>query len=167
MHSAGVERHHPIRMMSNSSPAHYVHGNGSPSGAPQPKGPPMSFWDFLWFFFWTYIFISFIVILFQMFADLFRDRNLNGWAKALWIIFLVFVPFLGALIYLVVRGRGMAERQAARMMVAQADNDAYIRTVASSSSPSATDDIAKAKALLDSGAISQTEYDALKARAIG
>jgi hypothetical protein len=131
----------------------------------------MSFWDFLWFFFWTYIFISFIIILFQMFADLFRDRNLNGWAKALWIIFLVFVPFLGALIYLVVRGRGMAERQAARMMVAQSENDAYIRTVAASapasSGGSATDDIAKAKGLLDSGAITQAEYDALKARAIG
>ena len=127
----------------------------------------MSFWDFLWFFFWTYIFISFIIILFQMFADLFRDRSLNGWAKALWIIFLVFVPFLGALIYLVVRGRGMAERQAARMMVAQSESDAYIRTVAASSGTSATDDIAKAKALLDSGAISQAEYDALKARAIG
>ncbi len=127
----------------------------------------MSFWDFLWFFFWTYIFISFIVILFQMFADLFRDRSLNGWAKALWIIFLVFVPFLGALIYLVVRGRGMAERQAARMMVAQSESDAYIRTVAASSSASPTDDIAKAKGLLDSGAISQAEYDALKARAIG
>jgi hypothetical protein len=126
----------------------------------------MSFWDFLWFFFWTYIFISFIVILFQMFADLFRDRSLNGWAKALWIIFLVFVPFLGALIYLVVRGRGMAERQAARMMVAQSENDAYIRTVASTTAPSPTDDIAKAKALLDSGAITQAEYDALKARAI-
>ena len=127
----------------------------------------MSFWDYLWLFFWTYIFISFIVILFQMFADLFRDRSLNGWAKALWIIFLVFVPFLGALIYLVVRGRGMAERQAARMMVAQSENDAYIRTVAASSSASPTDDIAKAKGLLDSGAISQAEYDALKARAIG
>ncbi len=127
----------------------------------------MSFWDFLWFFFWTYIFISFIIILFQMFADLFRDRSLNGWAKALWIIFLVFIPFLGALIYLVVRGRGMAERQAARMMAAQSESDAYIRTVASTSSSSPTDDIAKAKALLDSGAISQAEYDALKARAIG
>ena len=129
----------------------------------------MSFWDFLWFFFWTYIFISFIIILFQMFADLFRDRTLNGWAKALWIIFLVFIPFLGALIYLVVRGRGMAERQAARMMVAQSENDAYIRTVAASSpaaSGSATDDIAKAKGLLDSGAITQAEYDALKARAL-
>ena len=126
----------------------------------------MSFWDFLWFFFWTYIFISFIIILFQMFADLFRDRSLNGWAKALWIIFLVFIPFLGALIYLVVRGRGMAERQAARMMVAQSENDAYIRTVASTTASSPTDDIAKAKALLDSGAITQAEYDALKARAI-
>jgi hypothetical protein len=126
----------------------------------------MNFWDFLWLFFWTYIFISFIIILFQMFADLFRDRDLNGWAKALWIIFLVFVPFLGALIYLVVRGRGMAERQAARMMAAQSESDAYIRTVAGSASTSATDDIAKAKALLDSGAISQAEYDALKARAL-
>src|SRR5258705_11244663 len=103
-----------------------------PSGVPRLKGPSMSFWDFLWFFFWTYIFISFIIILFQMFADLFRDRSLNGWAKALWIIFLVFVPFLGALIYLVVRGRGMAERQAARMMVAQSESDAYIRPVAAS-----------------------------------
>ena len=126
----------------------------------------MSFWDYLWLFFWTYIFISFIIILFQMFADLFRDRSLNGWAKALWIIFLVFVPFLGALIYLVVRGRGMAERQAARMVAAQSESDAYIRTVAASSSPSATDDIAKAKSLLDSGAISQAEYDGLKAKAL-
>jgi len=127
----------------------------------------MSFWDYLWLFFWTYIFISFIIILFQMFADLFRDRNLNGWAKALWIIFLVFIPFLGALISLVVRGHGMAERQAARMMAAQSENDAYIRTVASSSSSSPTDDIAKAKSLLDAGAISQSEYEALKARALG
>jgi hypothetical protein len=127
----------------------------------------MNFWDFLWLFFWTYIFISFIIILFQMFADLFRDRTLNGWAKALWIIFLVFVPFLGALIYLVVRGHGMAERQAARMMAAQSDTDAYIRTVASSSAVSPTDDIAKAKGLLDAGAITQAEFDRLKARALG
>jgi hypothetical protein len=126
-----------------------------------------SFWDFLWLFFWTYIFISFLVILFQMFVDLFRDRTLNGWAKAGWIILLVFVPFLGALIYLVVRGHGMAERQAARMVAAQSEGDAYIRAVATSGSPSAADDIAKAKGLLDSGAITQAEYDALKAKAIG
>lgn len=126
----------------------------------------MNFWDFLWLFFWTYIFISFIIILFQMFADLFRDRSLNGWAKAGWIIFLVFIPFLGALIYLVVRGHGMAERQMARAQAAQADADTYIRTVATSSG-SAADDIAKAKALLDSGAISQDEFAALKAKALG
>lgn len=125
----------------------------------------MNFWDFLWLFFWTYIFISFIIILFQMFADLFRDRSLNGWAKALWIIFLVFVPFLTALIYLIARGAGMAQRSQREAREVQAATDTYIQQVAGSSS-SPADEIAKAKALLDAGTISQAEFDHLKARAL-
>lgn len=124
----------------------------------------MTFWDFLVWIFWFYIFVSVIIILFQIFVDIFRDHSLNGWFKALWVIFLVFVPFLAALIYLIARGKGMAERQAGRMIQAQTETNAYIRTVASSGS--AADDITKAKALLDSGAITQAEYDSLKAKAL-
>ena len=72
-----------------------------------------SFWDFFWLLIWGFFFVYFLMILFQIIGDLFRDRDLSGWAKALWIIALVFIPFLSALIYLVVRGRGMAERNAA------------------------------------------------------
>jgi hypothetical protein len=98
-------------------------------------------------------------------VDVFRDRTLNGWAKALWVIFLVFLPFLGALIYLIARGRGMAERNAARATAAQSEVDGYIRTTAGTGS-SPSEEIAKAKALLDSGAITQAEYDAIKTKTL-
>ncbi|WP_431279426.1 SHOCT domain-containing protein [Leifsonia poae] len=129
-----------------------------------------SFWDFLWFLFWTYIFVSVIIILIQIFVDLFSDKTLNGWFKALWVIFLVFLPFLGALIYLVTRGRGMAERREGRMMVrsAGAGAPAYAPPAAAASpGVSPSEEITRAKALLDSGAITQAEYDTIKARALG
>lgn len=123
----------------------------------------MNFWDFVSFFFWTYVFITYLIVLFSIIGDLFRDDKLNGWLKAVWIIFLIFVPFLTALVYLIARGRGMSERRLSSAAQARSETDSYIRSVASSSP---TDEIAKAKALLDSGAISQAEFDGLKARAL-
>lgn len=124
----------------------------------------MNFWDFVSFFFWTFVFIAYLMVLFSIIGDLFRDHKLNGWWKAVWIIFLVFFPFITALVYLIARGRGMAERQAAAQQAAQAQANQYIRSVASSGSPA--DDIAKAKSLLDSGAITQAEFESLKAKAL-
>lgn len=125
-----------------------------------------SFWDFLVWLFWFYVIVACIWIFITVFIDIFRDNTLNGWGKALWVLFLVFLPFLAAFIYLIARGRGMAERNAARAAEAQAANADYIRSVAASSSSSAAAEIEKGKQLLDSGAISQAEFDALKAKAL-
>ena len=125
----------------------------------------MGFWDFFWLLIWSFFLVCYLMVLFQIIADLFRDRDLSGWWKALWIIFLIIFPFLALLIYLIARGRGMAERQAGVMREAQAATDQYIKSVATQGS-SPADQIASAKSLLDSGAISQTEFDALKAKAL-
>jgi len=125
-----------------------------------------SFWDFLVWLFWFYVIIACIWIFITVFIDIFRDSTLNGWGKALWVIFLVFVPFLAAFIYLIARGRGMAERNAAKAAEAQAASADYIRSVAATSSTSTAAEIEKGKQLLDSGAISQAEFDALKAKAL-
>ena len=93
-----------------------------------------SFWDFLWLLFWSYIFVAYLILLFHIFGDLFRDRDLGGFAKALWTIGLIFFPFLIALIYLIARGKGMAERQAGAMRQAQAETDQYIKSVAGTTS---------------------------------
>ena len=123
-----------------------------------------NFWNVIWLIFWAFAFVAYLFALFAIIGDLFRDRKLNGWWKALWIIFLIFLPFLTALVYLIARGRGMAERQARDVQQAQAQADDYIRTVASASP---ADDIAKAKQLLDQGVITAGEFDALKAKALG
>ena len=122
------------------------------------------FWSVIWLFFWGFVFISYLMALFSIVADLFRDHTLNGWWKAVWIVFLVFAPFITALVYVIARGRGMAERSQRDMRQAQAATDTYIRDVAGSSP---ADEIAKAKALLDSGTISAEEYAHLKSRALG
>lgn len=122
-----------------------------------------NFWSIVWWFFWCFAFIAYLFALFAIIGDLFRDRKLNGWWKAVWIIFLIFVPFLTALIYLIARGRGMAERSMKEAATTQAAVDAHIREVAATS-PS--DEIAKAQQLLSSGAITQQEFDHLKARAL-
>ncbi|MEC5185816.1 hypothetical protein RCH12_003294 [Cryobacterium sp. MP_3.1] len=134
----------------------------------QGKVPTMSFWsnfwDFIGFFFWTFVFVSYLFALFAVIIDVFRDRTLNGWAKAAWLLFMVFVPILTVLVYVIARGRGMAERQVSAGMQEKASTDEYIRTVAGSNP---AQDIAQAKQLLDSGAISQGEYAVLKDRALG
>ncbi|MFF2050365.1 SHOCT domain-containing protein [Leifsonia sp. NPDC058194] len=123
-----------------------------------------TFWDFLWLIFWSFAFVAYLFVLFGILADLFRDRQLNGWWKAVWIIFLVFVPWLTALVYLIARGRGMAERNAERRQTVAEDDDYGLQPVASASPAS---DIARAKELLDQGVISANEFDALKAKALG
>jgi hypothetical protein len=122
-----------------------------------------SFGDLIWWFFTVFIFFAYLMALFSVIGDLFRDRKLNGWWKALWIIFLIFVPFLTLLVYLIARGPGMAERNAAQVKKSQEAADDYIRGVAGTS---AADEIAKAKSLLDAGTITQAEYESLKAKAL-
>ena len=125
-----------------------------------------SFWDIIWWFLWIFFFIAYLFALFAVIGDLFRDHKLNGWWKAVWIIFLIFVPFLTLLVYLIARGNGMAERGAKQAAELQSAQDAYIKSVAGSGGASAADEIAKAKGLLDAGTITQAEYDALKAKAL-
>ncbi|MEU1970328.1 SHOCT domain-containing protein [Microbacterium sp. NPDC019599] len=117
---------------------------------------------FFWWILWAFYFIAYLYVIIFVIRDLFRDDKANGWIKALWIIALVFIPFLTGIIYVIVNGKGIAEREyQARAQVAE--NDSY--RPAASSSPA--EDIARAKALLDAGTISQGEYEALKSKALG
>jgi hypothetical protein len=120
------------------------------------------FWSVLWFFF---LFI-WIMILFHVLTDLFRDHSVSGVQKTLWVLFLVFLPFLAVLVYLISRGKGMAERSAARQQQAQEQFEGYVRNVATSDATSPADQIAQAKQLLDAGTIDQAEFDRLKAKAL-
>ena len=124
----------------------------------------MNFGDFFWLLIWSFFFVFYLMILFHILGDLFRDKGLSGWWKAVWVIALIVFPFLTALIYLIARGKGMAERQAGEIQEAQAATDSYIQQVASRGNPA--DQIATAKGLLDNGTITQTEFDQLKASAL-
>ena len=124
------------------------------------------FWDFLLWLFWVFVFFAYLMVLFSIIGDLFRDSELNGWVKAIWIIFLIFVPFLTALIYLIARGNGMTKRSIAQATEMRKAQDEYIRATAGSAGGGGADDIAKAKALLDAGTITQPEFEALKAKAL-
>jgi len=124
----------------------------------------MDFWDFFWLLIWSFLFVAFLMVLLQIFGDLFRDPDLGGWAKAAWVIGLIVFPFLLILIYLIARGKGMAERQAIAVRSARQQTDEYIQSVAGSGAPA--EQIASAKALLDAGTITQGEFDRLKAKAL-
>jgi hypothetical protein len=104
------------------------------------------------------------MMLFAIVTDLFRDRDTSGFAKAVWLIALIVLPFVSAFVYVIVRGRGMAARSASTYEAAQKQQEAYIKEVAATASP--TDQIAKARAMLDEGTISQAEFDTLKAKAL-
>ena len=125
-----------------------------------------SFGEVLLWSFWFFIWIAAIMIWFRCIFDLFSDNTLSGWGKAGWAILLIFVPWLGALIYLIARGKSMGERQMKAIADAQVQQEKYIKQVAATSATSPADQIASAKSLLDSGAITQTEFDALKAKAL-
>ncbi|WP_411701008.1 SHOCT domain-containing protein [Conyzicola sp.] len=123
----------------------------------------MDFWEFIWYFFWAYIVISFIAVLIGLIFDVFRDQSLGGWAKAAWVVFLVVLPIIASVVYLIARGGKMTERQIEYAKSARAQTDDYIRTVASTSS---ADEIGKARALLDAGSITTAEFETLKSRAL-
>lgn len=120
-----------------------------------------NFWDIFWWFFIVYAIFAFLYALFLVIADLFQDHELSGWWKAVWIVFLAFVPFLTLLVYMIARGKGMTERSMERARRNQDEADAYIRQVATASP---TEEISKAKSLLDSGTISPDEFQRIKTR---
>ena len=142
----------------------------SPTGSTTSKGMTMDsmnndFGQVLLWSFWFFIWIAAIFVWVRCLFDLFSDHELSGWAKAAWAVLLIFVPWVGALIYLIARGRSMAERQMAAAKQQQAAQADYIRDLAGTSgNPSAQ--IADAKKLLDAGTIDQAEFDALKAKAL-
>ncbi len=122
-----------------------------------------NFWDAMWLIVSTFVFIAYLMILFQIVSDLFRDNELGGGSKAIWLICLIFLPMLTALIYVIVRGGGMAKRQMAALERTKKETDAYIREVAGKSP---AEQIADAKALLDAGTITEDEFAKLKAKAL-
>jgi hypothetical protein len=122
-----------------------------------------NFWDTVWLILMTFVLVAYLLVLFQIIVDLFRDKDLGGFAKAVWFIGLIFLPFLTALLYIIFRGRGMSERQLAAVHEARTETDAYIRSVAGKS---AAAQIADAKALLDAGTITADEFARLKAKAL-
>ena len=123
-----------------------------------------TFGDVMWTMFVFFAWILFFWMLFGVFGDLFSRHDISGWAKAGWTLFVIILPFLGIFVYLISQGKGMGERAQQRAQSQQAQVDDYVRSVASSGSP--TEEIAKGKELYDSGAITQAEYDQLKARAL-
>lgn len=118
-------------------------------------------WTMLVFFAWVIWFWMLMSVL----GDVFRRHDISGWAKAGWTVFAIVLPFLGVLTYLIVQSQGIAERSLQAQHTAQMETDEYIRAVASQSDPA--QQIARAKELLDSGAITATEYDAIKQKALG
>ena len=129
-----------------------------------PIASDYPFLDVLWTMIVFFAFFIWIWLLITVFADIFRRHDIGGGMKALWIVFVIILPYLGVLIYLIAEHQGMADRNMAQVQRAQSQQDAYIKSVASSSSPA--DQIAQAKQLLDSGAISQAEFDSMKAKAL-
>ena len=125
----------------------------------------MDFGTFIIEVIWIFIFIMFFMIWFMVLFDLFGDHTMKGWEKAVWVVALIILPPITTLIYLIVRGKSMSERRVANMEKAQAAQKAYIQSAAGTGA-SPADQIASAKALLDSGAIDQGEFDTLKAKAL-
>ena len=118
------------------------------------------FWTIIIVFAW----VAWFWVLIMIISDLFSRHDIGGWGKALWMLFVIVVPFLGVFIYLIAEGKSMGERRMALMEASQQQFDAHVREVAASEGPA--DQIAKAKALLDAGTIDQAEFDRLKAQAL-
>lgn len=123
----------------------------------------LTLWDILATTFSIFFFIAYLLILFQVISDLFRDHELSGFYKAIWILFLLFIPLLTSLVYLITRGKGMAQRYRASVQRSVSETNEYIRHVAGKSP---AEQIADAKKLLDEGTITEGEYQQLKAKAL-
>lgn len=124
----------------------------------------MDLWSWIWFFFWMFAYIAYLFVLIYIVIDIFRDHQLNGWLKALWLLLLLFLPWITGLVYLIVRGKGMAERSARKQVEYQEYSPEEYRQI-SFASPS--EEIAKAQALRDQGVITDGEFEAIKAKALG
>ena len=122
------------------------------------------FLSVMWTLIVIFAWIIWFWLLITVFADLFRRHDISGWVKALWIIFVIILPFLGVLVYLIAESHGMADRNQKQAQAAQSQFDDYVKSVAAQSDP--TEQISKAKGLLDSGAITQAEFDSIKAKAL-
>jgi hypothetical protein len=125
-------------------------------------GTGQVFWSMLWFFLW-FIWIWLLIV---VFADIFRSRDLSGWAKALWTIFVIFLPYLGVFVYLIARGRKMGEHAAEQAAAQEAQMREYVQNVASTTGGGAADEIAKLAQLRDQGVISEDDFQQAKAKAL-
>jgi len=123
-----------------------------------------NFWDLILLMLSTFVFVAYLLVMFQIIGDLFRNTEMGGGSKVLWIIGLILLPWLAALIYIIANGGDMAKRQRQAMERAKSDTDAYIRQVAGKSP---VEQIADAKTLLDAGTISAEEFAKIKAKALG
>jgi hypothetical protein len=123
-----------------------------------------SFWDFFWLILTSFLFVAYLIVLFQIIGDLFADRSLGGWGKAAWILLLLLFPLLGSLVYLIANGQAMARRRTEAAVSAKEEADEYIRRVAGGASP--TEEISRAQELLQAGAIDEMEFARLKAAAL-
>ncbi len=124
----------------------------------------MSFWDIVWFILISFAFVAYLMVMFSIISDIFRDRDTSGVVKAVWLVALIFLPFLTAVVYVIARGQGMTERSSRAAESMRQQQDAYIREVAGKASPA--DQIAQARAMFDAGVISQSEFDRLKEKAL-
>ena len=122
--------------------------------------------SFLLALFEFFLFFAWFMCLFWIFGDIFRSKDLGGGSKTFWVLFVILVPWLGILVYLIARGKGMHERQLQQALDMQKAQNEYIKSVAGGSSTSATDQIATAKGLLDNGTINQAEFDKIKEKAL-
>ena len=124
------------------------------------------FLDILWTMILFFAWVAWIWILVMIIGDLFRRHDTSGWVKALWVVFLIVLPFIGVLVYLIANSKGMAERQAKHVQASQEQFAQYVQSVATTDRPGVAGEIEKAKALLDSGTITQAEFETLKAKAL-
>jgi hypothetical protein len=126
----------------------------------------VSLGDLIWTTIWVFFLIMFIWLFISIVSDLFRDHEVSGWGKAAWVIGLIVFPLLGSLVYLIVRGEGMARRSAAQSRAAQAEFDSYVREVAGTSGGSPVDELTRLSQMRNSGTITDAEYETIKARIV-
>ena len=123
----------------------------------------MTFWDVVWLIVISFVFVAYLMILFNIVRDLFRDHELSGWAKAVWMVALIFFPILTAVVYLVARGDGMSTRDYPEARAAERQQAQYGRSVGVTSP---TEEISRARSMLDAGVLDKAEYDAIKLKAL-
>jgi hypothetical protein len=126
----------------------------------------MDFWDIVWFIIIFFAFMAYLMVLFMILSDLMSDDKTSGWVKGIWVVALVLLPLIASLVYLIANGSDMGKRRMAEVKTVQKMQEDYIRDVAGAGQTAPADQVARAKDLLDSGTITQAEFDTLKAKAL-